>query len=185
MGLFKLGAMTLSGLFGKPATRKYPFEKREPYARTRGRIEMADMKGCILCGLCSTRCPALCIEVDKQAETWTYWPYKCIACDSCVRACPKGVLAMQPDHVQVAVDMESVVCVKPPLFPEEQAEKERKEAERAAKVAAAKAKKAAAAGASGAAAAGASGAAAQKQGDASAASAPATSGAGADANAKD
>lgn len=143
MGLFKLGGMTLSGLFGKPATRKYPFEKREPYARTRGRIEMEDMKACILCGLCSTRCPALCIEVDKQAETWTYWPYKCIACDSCVCACPKGVLSMQAEHAPVTTGMESVVCKKPPLTPEEQAEKERKEAERAAKIAAAKAKKAA------------------------------------------
>ncbi len=147
MGLFKLGGMTLSGLFGKPATRKYPFETREPYARTRGRIEMDDMKACILCGLCSTRCPALCIEVDKGAETWTYWPYKCIACDSCVRACPKHVLSMQPAHAPVAVDMEAVVCTKPPLSPEELAEKKRKEAERAAKIEAAKAKKAAAAAA--------------------------------------
>ncbi len=144
MGLFKFGATTLGSLFSKPATRKYPYERRGPYARTRGRIEMEDMKACILCGLCSTRCPASCIEVDKQAETWTYWPYKCIACDSCVRACPKGVLSMRPEHAPATTDMESVVCEKPPLSPEEQAEKERKEAERAAKVAAAKAKKAAA-----------------------------------------
>ena len=144
MGLFKFGATTLGSLFSKPATRKYPYEKREPYERTRGRVEMEDMKACILCGLCSTRCPALCIEVDRQAETWTYRPYKCIACDSCVRACPKGVLSMQPQHAPVAVETQPEVHEKPPLTPEEQAEKERKEAERAAKVAAAKAKKAAA-----------------------------------------
>ena len=144
MGFFRLGGMTLGGLFKKPATREYPYEKREPYARTRGRIAMTDMKACILCGLCSTRCPASCIEVDRPAETWTYWPYKCIACDSCVRACPKDILAMRPEHAPAAVQMETVVCTKPPLTPEEQAEKERKAAELAAKIAAAKAKKAAA-----------------------------------------
>ena len=27
-------------LFGKPATRRYPFEKREPFAGTRGHLEI-------------------------------------------------------------------------------------------------------------------------------------------------
>ena len=143
MSFFKLGGMTLSGMFKKPATRKYPRDVREPYERTRGRIDMTDIKACILCGICERNCPALCIEVDKGKETWQYWPYKCIACDSCVRTCPKKVLEMKHEHADVCTKMDSVIYKKPPLSAEELEEKKRKEKERAEKIAAAKAKKAA------------------------------------------
>ncbi len=146
MSFFKLGGMTLSGVFKKPSTRKYPKDVREPFERTRGQIDMTDIKTCILCGLCQNGCPALCIEVDKEKETWQYWPYKCIACDSCVRACPKDVLEMKHAHADVATKRETITYKKPPLTAEELAEKKRKEKERAEKIAAAKAKKAAAKG---------------------------------------
>ena len=137
MGVFKLGGMTLKSLFKKAPTRRYPHEVREPFERTRGQIDMADMKNCILCGMCERKCPALCIRVDKAAETWTYEPYKCIACDSCVRACPKKVLVMKQDRPPVATALSSVEYTKSPLTPEEIAEKERKEAEKKAKIQAA------------------------------------------------
>jgi len=141
MGVFKLGGMTLKSLFKKAPTRRYPYEVREPFERTRGQIAMADMKGCILCGLCERKCPAICIKVDKQEETWTYEPYKCIACDSCVRSCPKKVLVMKQDRPPITTAPEPVVFKKPPLTPEELAEKERKEAEKKAKIQAALAAK--------------------------------------------
>ena len=147
MSFFKLGGMTLSGVFKKPKTRKYPKEVREPFERTRGCIDMTDIKTCILCGLCEKGCPALCIEVDKENETWQYWPYKCIACDSCVRACPKNILEMKQLHADVTTQRTSITYKKPPLTAEELAEKKRKEKERAEKIAAAKAKKAASQGA--------------------------------------
>lgn len=143
MGIFKLGKMTLGSLFKKAPTRKYPYEIREPFERTRGRIEMADMKACILCGLCQRKCPALAIEVDRKEETWTYHPYKCIFCDSCVRNCPKSCLEMKHQYPAVTTKPVSEVREKPPLTPEELAEKERKEAEKKAKIEAARKAKAA------------------------------------------
>ncbi len=141
MGMFKMGGMTLSALFGKAPTRMYPFEVREPFARTRGHVEMTDIKGCILCSICARKCPADAIVVDKAAESWTIFPEKCIACDSCVRACPKKVLAMDTHYSPVVTSKVPVVVTKPPLTPEEIAEKERLEAEKKAKIAAALAAK--------------------------------------------
>lgn len=46
----------LKNLFSKPATRQYPQVPREYPARSRGHVEI-DMEACILCGLCSRKCP--------------------------------------------------------------------------------------------------------------------------------
>lgn len=141
MGVFKLAGMTLKSLFSPAPTRKYPYEKREPFERTRGSIAMADIKGCIFCSMCQRKCPANAITVDKANETWTYYPYKCVACNSCVRFCPKHVLETRQEYPPVTTKPEPVVVKRPPLTPEEQAEKERLEAEKKAKVAAALAAK--------------------------------------------
>ena len=92
MGVFKLAGMTVKSLFTKAPTRKYPYEKREPFERTRAGVTLADPKGCIHCGICEKKCPALAIKVNKAAETWTYEPPKGVACQACVAACPKKVL---------------------------------------------------------------------------------------------
>ena len=47
----------LKNLFSKPATRQYPQVPREYPARSRGHVEI-DMDACILCGLCSRKCPS-------------------------------------------------------------------------------------------------------------------------------
>lgn len=136
MSVMKLGKMTLPGLFKKPPTRKYPVEKREPYPRTRGQIEMIDIHDCIFCGMCARQCPADAIVVDKEASSWTYRPYKCIACDSCVRCCPKNDIRMLPNRPDVALSTDvEVVCA---LTAEEIAERERIAAEKKAKILAAK-----------------------------------------------
>lgn len=142
MGVLKLAGMTISSLFTKAPTRKYPYEKREPFARTRGGITMGDVKSCIMCGICEKKCPANAIKVTKADETWTHWPYKCIACDACVRACPKGVLVTEQAHPAVTAKPEPVSFM-PEWTEEELAEKARKEAEKKAKLEAAKAAKAA------------------------------------------
>ncbi len=142
MGVLKLAGMTISSLFTKAPTRKYPYEKREPFARTRGGITMGDVKSCIMCGICEKKCPANAIKVTKADETWTHWPYKCIACDACVRTCPKGVLVTEQAHPAVTTKPE-LVSFTPEWTEEELAEKARKEAEKKAKLEAAKAAKAA------------------------------------------
>lgn len=141
MGVFKLAGMTLKSLVSPAPTRKYPHERREPFERTRGSIAMGNIKGCIFCSMCQRKCPANAITVDKASETWTYYPYKCVACGSCVRSCPKQVLVSCNEHPPVTTKPEPTVVKRPPLTPEELAEKERKEAEKKAKIAAALAAK--------------------------------------------
>ena len=136
MGIMHLGKMTLSSIFKKPETRKYPYEVREPFARTRGQIDMTDIHDCIYCGRCQKQCPADCIEVDRKAASWKYAPYKCIACDSCVRACPKDVLFMVQNRPSITTDPHS--AVEYALTAEEIAERDRIAAEKKAKALAAK-----------------------------------------------
>lgn len=136
MGVFKLGGMTLKSLFKKAPTRKYPYEVREPFARTRAAIDVTDINTCIFCGMCERACPADAIAVDKGASTWTYWPYKCIACDSCVRNCPKDILFMVGERPPVSTSNDLVTVYE--LSEEEKAERERIAAEKKAKALAAK-----------------------------------------------
>ena len=142
MGVFKLAGMTVKSLFTKAPTRKYPYEKREPFERTRAGVTLADPKGCIHCGICEKKCPALAIKVNKAAETWTYEPYKCVACQACVAACPKKVLETVRHYPPVTTKPTAVV-IKPEWTEEELAEKARLEEEKKAKIAAATAAKAA------------------------------------------
>lgn len=133
MGVFKLGGMTLGSLFKKAPTRRYPYEKREPFERTRGQIDMIDIHNCIFCGNCQRKCPADSIVVDRKESRWEYWPYKCIACDSCVRACPTNDLEMLQERPPVGVDAKVTVVYE--LTPEEKEEKARLEAEKKKKAA--------------------------------------------------
>mgnify|MGYP000959702981 CR=1 FL=1 len=95
----------LSSLFKKPATAMYPVKKREWYAATRGHIEI-DQDRCILCGICSRKCPASAITIDKTARTWTIDRMACVQCGYCAESCPKQCLTVKneytaPDTVKV------------------------------------------------------------------------------------
>lgn len=49
-----------------------------------------DMSKCILCGLCSRKCPSACITVDRtDAKTWSINRDQCIQCGACIDACLK------------------------------------------------------------------------------------------------
>ena len=49
-----------------------------------------DMSKCILCGLCSRKCPSACITVDRTGEkTWSINRDDCIGCGACIDACLK------------------------------------------------------------------------------------------------
>ncbi len=144
MGVFKLGGMTLKSLFSKRSTRRYPYEKREPFERTRGQIDMIDIHTCIFCGMCQRKCPADSIIVDKAESRWTYFPYKCIACGACVTACPTKDIKMLQARPPVTTDNRTTTVYE--LTEEEKAEKARIAAEKkAAALKAAQEKKAAAA----------------------------------------
>jgi len=84
-------------LASKPATRVYPLQKREPFSRTRGRIDI-DMSNCIFCGLCSRKCPSDAIVINKAEKTWEIDPFKCIICGECEIVCPKKCISMNGQY---------------------------------------------------------------------------------------
>lgn len=93
MDIFSFSKTALKNLFSKPATRAYPLQPREYPARTRGHV-IIDIDSCILCGLCSRKCPADAIKVDRAAGTWAIQRFGCVQCSSCVDCCPKKCLSM-------------------------------------------------------------------------------------------
>lgn len=112
MGSFKLGKMTLSGLFKKPETRLYPVEVKTPPAGLKGSV-VNNVDNCILCGICAKRCPAHAIVVDKASRTWKIDHYRCVQCGCCVRECPKQCLVMEPHYAPVATSKKEDVFEVP------------------------------------------------------------------------
>lgn len=90
MALVSFKNTILHNLVSKPKTRRA--EKEYPVG-TRGHVEN-DMDLCVLCGLCSIKCPTHAITVDKAAKTWSIMPMSCIQCRCCVDNCPKKSLSM-------------------------------------------------------------------------------------------
>jgi NADH-quinone oxidoreductase subunit I len=107
----------------KPATRKYPFEKREPFEGTRGHIEN-DIEKCILCGICQRVCPSNCIEVDRKNGTWKFEPFACIVCGACVDACPTKSLVMLKEYRPISHEKYVIVQKKEMKTSSEKEEKE-------------------------------------------------------------
>ncbi len=99
MSLINFNTQVIKNLFSKPATRKYPFEPKNYPERTRGHVQN-DMDVCVLCGLCSIKCPTHAITVDKNAKTWSIRPMSCIQCRSCVDNCPKKCLSMDTHYTE-------------------------------------------------------------------------------------
>lgn len=112
MGAFKLGKMTMRSLFGKPACAMYPVKTREPYARTKGHIEV-DIETCILCGICEKKCPCEAIVVNKAERTWAIDVFRCVQCRSCVLACPKSCLTMETTYPAPATAKGIMTVSKP------------------------------------------------------------------------
>jgi ech hydrogenase subunit F len=102
MSILQISGVLLRTLFRGPSTRRYPFVKREPFAATRGGVDV-DQSTCILCMLCQKKCPTNALTVDRQGRTWAIRRVNCIACGACVECCPKKSIAMHP-HWAAASD---------------------------------------------------------------------------------
>ena len=102
MGFFKLGTLTLSRLFKKPETLKYPFQTKEPYIGQKGFVVQAAPDTCNLCGICSKRCPAGAIVTDRDAKKWAINHLQCVQCGYCVSSCPKNCLTMDGHRPSIA-----------------------------------------------------------------------------------
>ena len=108
-GVVKLGALlkdVLRSLFERPATERYPSERRRPPARLRGALHWNPEK-CTGCGLCVKDCPANAIEVitiNKANKRFVmrYHADRCTFCAQCVQNCRFKCLAMTPDEWELA-----------------------------------------------------------------------------------
>jgi len=75
----------------------YPIAPRVWQERTRGSIDI-EAETCILCGICSKKCPTNAIAVSRDQRTWVIERMQCIQCGSCVDTCPKKCLNMNPAY---------------------------------------------------------------------------------------
>ncbi len=105
--------VTLSHLFKKPVTVRYPEEPVQIKARFRGRHHLLRHPGtglekCIGCSLCAAACPAYAIYVEaaendpanptsageRYASIYEINMLRCIFCGFCEEACPTGAVVL-------------------------------------------------------------------------------------------
>jgi formate hydrogenlyase subunit 6/NADH:ubiquinone oxidoreductase subunit I len=111
-----MNKIVLSNLFKKPATRRYPFEKRASFEGGRGKMVFARMEDCIFCNICARNCPAKAITVDKASKTNTVDSLRCVLCGYCSDLCPKHVIDMIPEHY-APIYTHSIIASKQPDKP--------------------------------------------------------------------
>lgn len=104
----------LKNLVSKPATRNYPFIKREPFKNSRGHIAGCDMDVCIFCGMCMRKCPANAIVVNKAEKSWEIDQFKCVICNACVDTCPKKCIASSAEHKPAQLTKSKLKLVQTP-----------------------------------------------------------------------
>ncbi|WP_020585228.1 4Fe-4S binding protein [Desulfobacter curvatus] len=105
--MFNFTPSILKNLASRPATRQYPFAKRELPEGVRGEL-YNDIHACIFCGMCSRKCPTLCISVDKKAGTWTCDPFMCVYCGICADNCPTHCLHFHTAHRPAATERQMI-----------------------------------------------------------------------------
>ncbi len=102
--------MLAIGDYNKANTIHYPEERRAPYPGYRGEHRLKrDSLGrekCVACYLCSTACPAHCIEIVAEEAPWADREkrprifnidlMRCIYCGMCEEACPCDAIELTP-----------------------------------------------------------------------------------------
>jgi len=99
-------------------TMQYPEEKREYSQRFRGRHRLMKRDDgsprCVACMMCSTVCPADCIEIEaaehpdpkieKYPESFQIDLLRCVYCGLCEEACPCDAIRMDTGIYEIAAD---------------------------------------------------------------------------------
>lgn len=99
---------TVKHMFGKRITQEYPEVRPELPANYRGvhrlNRDEEDRVKCVACYMCSTACPAHCIDIvaapspwpdrEKYPETFVIDELRCIYCGMCEQACPVDAIEL-------------------------------------------------------------------------------------------
>ncbi len=93
----------MKNLFKGPATRRYPYKKREPFEEARGKVSW-DMAKCDLCHDCERMCPVGAIVVDEGKKTITYDPFLCVYCSKCAESCFHGCIIVSLNYCEPAYE---------------------------------------------------------------------------------
>jgi formate hydrogenlyase subunit 6/NADH:ubiquinone oxidoreductase subunit I len=129
---------TLSHIFTKPATTKYPFVKPKLPEDSRGKPEytirtcnMIDLSGTkreldlglditslvkTNCTVCCRDCPANAIEiVEVDGKKRPQFDLnKCIFCNQCVESCPRNAIKGSNNYELAAIDKSSLIMKPQP-----------------------------------------------------------------------
>jgi len=125
--------VTLSYLFSRPITIRYPDEEKWiPYQRFRGRHTLnrtsEGKELCVACELCSKACPTNCITVipmeddtgrgitDRVAKVWRVNLVRCLFCGYCEDACPTRAVRMGREYELSTSDITQTTYEKEELL---------------------------------------------------------------------
>ena len=121
---------TLKHMFSAKVTQQFPEERPKLPANYRGvhrlnRDEQGRVK-CVACYMCSTACPAHCIDIvaaaspwpdrEKYPETFVIDELRCIYCGMCEEACPVDAIELTTLYDLTGLSREEMMFDKEKLL---------------------------------------------------------------------
>lgn len=119
--------------FKRPATLRYPEEKRKLPPRSRGRHYLTKWEDgkerCVGCEMCAIVCPSQAIYVkpaankpgeehshgERYAEDFQINMIRCIYCGYCEEACPTGAIILSNEYELSSYTREGLIFTKDKL----------------------------------------------------------------------
>jgi NADH-quinone oxidoreductase subunit I len=129
-GLVTTGKHLVRTIAGKDVTTQFPEERPKLPANYRGvhrlnRDEQGRVK-CVACYMCSTACPARCIDIvaapspwpdrEKYPEVFVVDELRCIYCGMCEQACPCDAIELTSLYDLTGLSREEMMFDKEKLL---------------------------------------------------------------------